>query len=120
MPMLNAVKRRLVEHLATLVNELHVGSDGTIATSEDGGARTLARVVPRVQIIDDTSILVEGVLNASHVLQSTYELGREGRKCHICRRPSISIRCQGLYADWRERESVLPEQASFCARRQPT
>jgi len=67
MPMLNAVKRRLVEHLATLVNELHVGSDGTIATSEDGGARTLARIVPRVQIIDDTSILVEGVLNASHV-----------------------------------------------------
>ena len=48
MPMLNAVKRRLVEHLATLVNELHVGSDGTIATSEDGGARTMARIVPRV------------------------------------------------------------------------
>jgi len=67
MPMLNAVKRRLVEHLATLVNELHVGSDGTVATSEDGGARTLARVVPRVQVIDDTSLLVEGVFNASYV-----------------------------------------------------
>ena len=67
MPMLNAVKRRLVEHLATLVNELHVGSDGTIATSEDGGARTLARIVPRVQIIDDTSLLVEGTFNASYV-----------------------------------------------------
>jgi hypothetical protein len=70
MPMLNSIKRRLVEHLATLVNELHVGSDGTVATSEDGGARTLVRIVPRVQIIDDTSILVEGVLNASHVFAS--------------------------------------------------
>jgi len=67
MPMLNAVKRRLVEHLATLVNELHIGSDGTVATSDDGGARTLARVVPRVQIIDDTSLLVEGTFNASYV-----------------------------------------------------
>ena len=67
MPILNPIKRRLVEHLATLVNELHVGSDGTIATSEDGGARTLARIVPRVQILDDSSILVEGMLNASYV-----------------------------------------------------
>ena len=70
MPMLDAVKRRLVEHLSTLVNELHIGSDGSIATSEDGGARTLARVVPRVQIIDDTSILVEGSFNASYVFAS--------------------------------------------------
>jgi hypothetical protein len=70
MPMLNSVKRRLVEHLATLVNELHIGSDGTIATSDDGGARTLARVTPRVQIIDDSSILVEGVFNASYVFAS--------------------------------------------------
>ena len=70
MPMLNAVKRRLVEHLATLVNELHIGSDGSVATSEDGGARTLARVVPRVQIIDDTSILVEGVFNASYIFST--------------------------------------------------
>jgi hypothetical protein len=67
MPMLNAVKRRLVEHLATLITELHIGSDGTVATSDDGGARTLARVTPRVQIIDDTSLLVEGVFNTSYV-----------------------------------------------------
>ena len=44
MPMLNSIKRRLVEHLATLVNELHVGS-----------------------------ILVEGVLNSSHVFSKAIQ-----------------------------------------------
>ena len=67
MPMLNAVKRRLVENLAGLVNELHIGSDGTVASSEDGGARTIARVSPTVTIIDDSSILIEGSFNTSHV-----------------------------------------------------
>ena len=67
MPMLNAVKRRLIEHLATLITEVHIGSDGTVATAEDGGARTLARATPRIQIIDDTSLLVEVVFNASYV-----------------------------------------------------
>ena len=56
MPMLNAVKRRLIEHLATSITEVHIGSDGTVATSEDGGARPLARPTPRIQIIDDTSL----------------------------------------------------------------
>ena len=65
MPMLNAIKRRMIEHLAGLVNELHIGSDGTVATSEDGGIRTLARATPTVTIIDDNSILVEGSFNTS-------------------------------------------------------
>tara|TARA_R100000008_G_C3564465_1_gene158286 strand:- start:120 stop:467 length:348 start_codon:yes stop_codon:yes gene_type:complete len=60
MPVLNSVKRRMVEHLATLVNELHVGSDGTVATEDDGGVRTLASVTPTVRIIGDSSVLVEG------------------------------------------------------------
>tara|TARA_R110002096_G_scaffold313005_1_gene507333 strand:+ start:156 stop:503 length:348 start_codon:yes stop_codon:yes gene_type:complete len=67
MPILNAVKRRLIETLAGLVNELHIGSDGTVASSEDGGVRTLARISPTVTIIDDNSILVEGSFNTSHV-----------------------------------------------------
>ena len=29
MPILNSIRRRLIEHFATLVNELHIGSDGT-------------------------------------------------------------------------------------------
>ena len=67
MPMLNAIKRRLVEHLASLVNELHIGTDGTAASADDGGARTVASVTPTVRIIDDTSILVEGSFSTSHV-----------------------------------------------------
>ena len=56
----NSIKRRLVEHFATLVNELHIGSDGTQASADDGGVRSLAKVTPKVVIIDDQTILVEG------------------------------------------------------------
>jgi|TARA_R110002051_G_scaffold323669_1_gene418040 hypothetical protein len=70
MPILNSVKRRLIETLAGLVNELHIGSDGTVASADDGGARTLARVSPTVTIVDDNSILVEGTFNTSHVYSS--------------------------------------------------
>ena len=66
MPLLNSIKRRMVEHLATLVNELHIGSDGTIATAEAGGARSLATITPPVRIIDDNSILVEGSFDSSY------------------------------------------------------
>ena len=66
MPWLSSIKRRMVEHLATLVNELHIGSDGTVATAEDGGARSLATIIPTVRIIDDNSILVEGSFDSSY------------------------------------------------------
>jgi len=67
MPVLNPIKRRLVEHLATLVNELHLGSDGTVATADDGGARTVTKVTPTVRVVDDNSILVEGVFDTSYI-----------------------------------------------------
>ena len=67
MPMLNSIKRRLVEHLSGLVNELHIGSDGTVASIDDGGARTLATIVPNVSILDDTSLLIEGTFDSSHI-----------------------------------------------------
>ena len=67
MPVLNSIKRRRIEHLATLVNELHIGSDGSVATSDDGGARSLAKITPRVQIVDDNTLLVEGAFDTSHV-----------------------------------------------------
>jgi len=70
MPLLNSIKRRMVEHLATLVNELHIGSDGTVATAEDGGARSLATITPTVRIIDDNSILVEGSFDSSYTFTS--------------------------------------------------
>jgi hypothetical protein len=70
MPMLNHVKRKLTEHLASLVNELHIGSDGTAATSDDGGVRTLAVIIPKVTILDDQTILVEGTFDTTHVFSS--------------------------------------------------
>lgn len=66
MPILNGVKRRLTEHFATLVNELHIGSDGTQASADDGGARSLAKVTPTVVIIDDQTLLVEGTFGTTH------------------------------------------------------
>ena len=70
MPMLNAIKRRLVEQLSTLVNELHIGSDGTIASVDDGGVRSLATVTPTLTVLDDTSLLIEGTFDASHIYAS--------------------------------------------------
>ena len=67
MPMLNSIKRRLIEHLATLVNELHIGSDGTLATESDGGARSLASITPTVRILDDNSLVVEGTFDTTHI-----------------------------------------------------
>tara|TARA_Y100001951_G_C11283355_1_gene266941 strand:+ start:1150 stop:1497 length:348 start_codon:yes stop_codon:yes gene_type:complete len=67
MPMLNAIKRRLIEQLSTLVNELHIGSDGTIASVDDGGVRSLATVSPTLTVLDDTSLLIEGTFDASHI-----------------------------------------------------
>ena len=65
MPILNSVKRRLIEHFATLVNELHIGSDGTQASADDGGVRSLAKVTPKVVIIDDQTLLVEGTFGTT-------------------------------------------------------
>tara|TARA_Y100001938_G_C7779231_1_gene277081 strand:+ start:156 stop:503 length:348 start_codon:yes stop_codon:yes gene_type:complete len=70
MPMLNHAKRKLTEYLATLVNELHIGSDGTAATSDDGGARSLAVVTPKVTILDDQTILIEGTFDSTHTFSA--------------------------------------------------
>lgn len=60
MPILNHTRRFLVEQLADKINQMVIGSDGTQATADDGGARTLAKITPTVRIIDDQTILVEG------------------------------------------------------------
>ena len=73
MPVLNSIKRRMIEHLSTLVNELHIGSDGTDAREDDGGARTLASITPTVTIIDDQSLRVEGVFDTSYVFNSNVQ-----------------------------------------------
>lgn len=73
MPMLNTVKRRLVEHLATLVNELHIGSDGTEASANDGGARTLGMITPTVKILDDLSLQVDGTFDTTYIYSSNVQ-----------------------------------------------
>jgi hypothetical protein len=60
MPVLNHARRFLTEQLASKINQMVIGSDGTQATADDGGARTLAKIVPTVRVIDDQTILVEG------------------------------------------------------------
>lgn len=73
MPILNAVKRRMIEHLSTLVNELHIGTDGTVATVDDGGVRSLAKVTPIVRILDDNSLLIEGSFDATHIYNTSVQ-----------------------------------------------
>ena len=73
MPVLNSIKRRLVEHLATLVNELHIGSDGTEATANDGGVRSLGSITQTVRIIDDSSLQIDGTLDATHIFASSVQ-----------------------------------------------
>jgi len=67
MPVLNAAKRRLVEYLASLINELHIGSDGTVATDSDGGVRSLGVITPTVRILDDSSVSIEGFFDATYI-----------------------------------------------------
>jgi hypothetical protein len=66
MPVLNHAKRFLVEQLAAKINQMVIGSDGTQATADDGGARTLAKIVPTVRVLDDQTILVEGRFGPEH------------------------------------------------------
>ena len=73
MPVLNSIKRRLIEHLAPLVTELHVGSDGPQASETDGGVRSLGFVTPTVKIIDDSTLEVKGTFDASYAYATDIE-----------------------------------------------
>ena len=66
MPILNHARRFLTEQLAAKINEMAIGSDGTTATADDGGARTLARVTPTVRVLDDQTILVEVTIGTTY------------------------------------------------------
>ena len=70
MPMFNSIKRRLVEHLSTLVNELHIGSDGTEASANDCGVRSLGIVTHTVKILDDLSLQIDGTFDTNHIYDS--------------------------------------------------
>jgi hypothetical protein len=70
MPVLNHAKRFMVEQLAAKINQMVIGSDGTQATADDGGARALAKITPTVRVIDDQTILVEGRFGTTHAFDS--------------------------------------------------
>jgi hypothetical protein len=66
MPLLTDGNRFLVDQLNSRINQVVFGFDGTVATSEDGGAgRPAYTAVPTTRIVDDHTIYVEAVLPLS-------------------------------------------------------
>tara|TARA_R100001082_G_C4315278_1_gene138659 strand:- start:260 stop:649 length:390 start_codon:yes stop_codon:yes gene_type:complete len=62
-PVSDYIKRLLLDTLASNINEVILGFDGTPATSDDGSAgRPAITLTPTVTIVDDTSLLVEATL----------------------------------------------------------
>lgn len=62
-PVSDYIKRLLLDTLASNINEVILGFDGTPATSDDGSAGRPAIVLtPSVTIVDETSLLVEATL----------------------------------------------------------
>lgn len=71
MPISNHAKRLLLDTLATSINELIIGFDGTFATPDDGAAgRPAITLTPTVTVLDDTSLLVEANLGTQHTFNS--------------------------------------------------
>jgi hypothetical protein len=63
MPLLTSGHRFVVDKLAAEITKVVFGFDGSVATSEDGGAgRPAMTVTPTVRIIDDNTISVEAKL----------------------------------------------------------
>ena len=65
MPVSDHIKRVLLDTLVSNINEMVIGFDGTPATSSDGATgRPALTINPTVRIVDDNTILVEGVTAA--------------------------------------------------------
>ena len=63
MTVLVEAHRYVTDQLAGRINEMVFGFDGSIATSEDGGAgRPAAIISPTVRVLDEHTISVEGRL----------------------------------------------------------
>ena len=67
MATLTRAKRLLIDTLASNINEIVLGFDGTYATPDDGSAgRPAVTVTPTITVVDDTSLLVEATLGTQH------------------------------------------------------
>ena len=67
MATLTRAKRLLIDTLASNINEIVLGFDGTYATSDDGSAgRPAVTLTPTITVIDDTSLLIEATLGTQH------------------------------------------------------
>ena len=63
MPISDYMRRLLLDTLASNINEVILGFDGTPATTDDGAAgRPAITLTPTITIVDDTSLLVEAKL----------------------------------------------------------
>ena len=66
------IKFDLISQIATSINTLVLGFDGTPATNDDGGAgRPAITLVPNVSIVDESTILVEASLPITESFNDT-------------------------------------------------
>ena len=68
MVMLNESRRMIAEYFSTQINEMILGYDGSLPTTEDGGIGQQAlTLVPTVTLVDDATLLVEATLTKAHI-----------------------------------------------------
>jgi len=72
MPASDHIKRLLLDTIASNINQMVIGFDGTPATASDGAAgRPAVSITPTVTIIDDSTLLVEGTIGTEHSFSET-------------------------------------------------
>jgi len=64
MPASDYVKRLMLDTIASNINEMILGFDGTPATASAG--RPAVTITPTVTVIDDSTLMVEGTLGTEH------------------------------------------------------
>lgn len=72
MPANDHLKRLMIETIASNINEMVIGFDGTPATSTDGAAgRPAITITPTIRILDNSTLLVEGNIPSSESFDDT-------------------------------------------------
>ena len=72
MPASDYIKRLMLDTIASNINEMVIGFDGTPATSSDGSAgRPAITITPTVKVIDNATLLVEGTLSTANTFDET-------------------------------------------------